>query len=223
LPTSRSFPGALRDAHVRPPHFSLPNQEWRRCKIVSIRNLRLPVHSLLPDQAGTLAIVPDDASKKSSASAPFGRIRKGMVFTAMQPSATRSFVAEFRRNDLESLAVGNSVVVYIASVRASAKVVSARAPDSPVHLSDHAEEAYGLENLEIEASELGQARVAGAVTAHTLLVTFSFNASKEFVTIGDQVLVMPGGGPGLFGGHERGEKGMAGLDGFVGQIMEVYS
>jgi hypothetical protein len=49
----------------------------------------------------------------------------------------------------------------------------------------------------------------------------SFVASKEFVLTGDKVLVMPGGGPGLFVGNERGEKGLAGLDGFVGEIVEV--
>jgi hypothetical protein len=32
---------------------------------------------------------------------------------------------------------------------------------------------------------------------------------------------MPGGGPGLLGGQERGQKGVAALDGFVGRIVEV--
>jgi hypothetical protein len=37
---------------------------------------------------------------------------------------------------------------------------------------------------------------------------------------GAKVLVMPGGGPGLSGGNERGEKGLGGLEGFVGHAVE---
>ena len=37
--------------------------------------------------------------------------------------------------------------------------------------------------------------------------------------VGAKVLVMPGGGPGLYGGNERGAKGMAGLEGFVGRVL----
>ena len=231
LPTSRSFPGALRDAHLAPTHFQLPNQEWRRFKVTSVRNLRLPVLSLLADQVGTVAIVPDDGKKKPGSAAAFTRIRKGMVLTTVQPRATRSFVAEFRREDLESLAVGNHVVVYIASVRASARVVSARAPDSPdasregLRRQSNGHDPFELDDIEPKRAENandGQnEKVAGTITAPNLLVTFSFDASKEFILVGDQVLVMPGGGPGLYGGHERGEKGIAGLEGFVGKIVEV--
>lgn len=224
LPTSRSFPGALRVAQPTSRHFHLPNQEWRRSKVVSIRNLRLPVHSLLPDQAGTLAVVPDHNRQRHETVEPFGRIRKGMVFTTIQPIAARSFVAEFVRDDLESLAVGNHVVVYTASVRASARVVSARAPDTPQQSptktfdSSESDELFGIDTLQVSGGESAVHRVAGSVTAPTLLVTFRFNASKECLVVGAQVLVMPGGGPGLYGGQERGEKGVAGLDGFVGTI-----
>ena len=225
LPTSRSFPGALRDLHSAPPHIQLPNREWRQVKVTSVRNLRLPVHSLLADQVGTVAIVPIDGRRQDSPATAFGRIRKGMVLRAVQPRATRTFEAEFNREDLESLAVGNHVVVYIASIRASARVVSARAPDSP---RSSRRESYGQDtfqfeelraSLDVEADGRNE-KVAGAITAPSLIVTFSFNASKEFVVVGEHVLVMPGGGPGLYGGHERGEKGVAGLEGFVGRIVE---
>ena len=232
LPASRSFPGALREPHLAPPYFQLPNQEWRRYKVTSVRNLRLPVHSLLADQIGTVAIVPDESKTKRNPTAGFARIRKGMVLTSVQPMATRSFVAEFRREDLESLAVGNHVVVYISSIRASARVVSARAPDSPVApREDVRTESNGHDPFELDDTELSEAgvgtdgqneKIAGAITAQNLLVTFSFDATKEFVVIGDQVLVMPGGGPGLYGGQERGEKGVAGLEGFVGNVTEIF-
>ena len=234
LPTSRSFPGALRNALLSPPRFQLPNQEWRRFKVTSVRNLRLPVHLLTADQVGTIAVIPYDARTKSAAITVFPRIRKGMVLTALQPLSARSFVAEFRREDLESLAVGNHVVAYTASVRASARVVSARVPDSPPLSRDanrqkcNNYDPFELDdNVQMKADQHqtagGNEKTAGTITASNLLVTFRFDASKEFIMAGDQILVMPGGGPGLYGGQERGEKGVAGLEGFVGRVTEMFS
>nr|POE48749.1 gtp-binding protein 2 [Quercus suber] len=231
LPASRSFPGAL--PHLAPRYFALPGQEWRRAEVTSVRNLRLPVHTLMPDQVGTIALIPKASPLETSPSpSPLSRIRKGMVLVSVQPIATRTFVAEFAREDLESLAVGNHVVVYTASVRASAKIISARAPDSPAEVAadttaDHstAHDPFHLEDFAEtidDGIEGPPDRVAGVVTAARLLVTFNFDVSKEFVVLGEQVLVMPGGGPGLYGGQERGEKGLAGLEGFVGKIMEVF-
>ena len=226
LPTSRSFPGALRDTHYTLPHFQIPGQEWKQVRVTSIRNLRLPVHTLHADQIGTIAIVPDGPKDGRLSIAVLARIRKGMVLAPIQPLATRTFVARFVREDLESLAVGNHVVVYTASVRASARVVSARAPDSPDTLCDVKErgtnghDPFDFDSIARNLDEEQEA-VAGTVTAANLLLTFRFDSSKEFVVIGDSVLVMPGGGPSLYGGHARGQKGVAGLDGFVGQITET--
>ena len=50
-------------------------------------------------------------------------------------------------------------------------------------------------------------------------VRFRFIASKEFVEMGMKVLVLPGGGPGLYGGNERGQKGLAGLESLVGKVV----
>nr|POE96948.1 gtp-binding protein 2 [Quercus suber] len=231
LPASRSFPGAL--PHLAPRYFSLPDQEWRRVKATSIRNLRLPVRTLMPDQVGTIALVPETSSLETSPPpSVLSGIRKGMVLVSVQRPAARTFIAEFAREDLESLAAGNHVVIYTASVRASVKVVSARAPDLPAeagtdetHVEPSAHDPFNLDALS-DTIEDGSAwhsdKVAGVVTASRLLVTFSFDSSKEFVVVGDQVLVMPGGGPGLYGGHERGEKGVAGLEGFVGRITEIF-
>jgi hypothetical protein len=52
-----------------------------------------------------------------------------------------------------------------------------------------------------------------------LLVTFQFIASREYVEFGSKVLVMPGGGFGVYGGFGRGQKGVAGLSGFVGTVV----
>jgi len=236
LPSSRSFPGALRDLHLNSSRFQLPGQEWKRVKVISIRNLRLPVASLQSDQVGTLAVVleeDDQLNMSASIATAFARIRKGMVLAAVQPTSARSFTAEFSREDLTSLAVGNHVVVYIASVRASAKIVSARVPDemySQETQPDSTAQAFAEEPFNFESESNGAATgdgmnerisIAGVVTAKSLLVTLRFDSSKEIALVGDRVLIMPGGGPGLLGGQERGQKGVAALDGFVGRIVEV--
>ena len=247
LPTSRSYPGASRDPHLGVTYSPQDRQEWRRVKVMSVRNLRLPVHSLHVDQVGTVAIVQDDnnptvaATKSSPGLSVLTRIRKGMILAdTIRPHASRTFTAQFKRDDLGSLAVGNHVVVYVSSVRASCKVVSARSPDfASVGRSG------GLSNSDIPAEEPftfnehddnnsdhdddddnifnydEHTPVAGVITALHLLVTFRFDAAPEFILVGDRILVMPGGGPGLYGGQERGEKGVAGLDGFVGEIVDV--
>ncbi|OQO01743.1 hypothetical protein B0A48_12780 [Cryoendolithus antarcticus] len=233
LPTSRSFPGALRDLHLGAHFYALPGQEWKQVKVSSIRNLRLPVASLLADQVGTIAIVANDQNQGAllPLSSVIARTRKGMVLATVQPTATKTFVAKFDREDLASLAVGNHVVVYIASVRASARIVSARAPDSPTTTHDDQDEEHFAFDRDTPAPQIAEGAldghhdkvpVAGAITATHLLVTFSFDTSKEFVLIGDQVLIMPGGGAVSHGGQERGQKGVAGLDGFVGRVVEVY-
>lgn len=231
VPTSRSFPGALRHGRLTSPLVHLPNQEWRRFKVASIRNLRLPVHSLQADEVGTVALIPENASQTQTMDASaFARIRKGMVLADVQPQATKTFIAQFKREDLESLAVGNHVVVYIASVRASARVISAQTPEEPeisqTDLFDNEEfEQQEQSHFSFDDTATGDetTKVAGSVTAYNLLVTLHFDNTKEYVMVGDDVLVMPGGGPGLYGGHERGEKGIAGLEGFVGRITETYA
>jgi hypothetical protein len=215
FPTSRSFPGALRTSHFAPPLLQSPNQEWRRVTVTSIRNLRLPVHSLQTDQVGTIAISLADATVAPSL---LSRVRKGMVLAAMQPLATRTFTATFPRHDLDHLAVGSHVVVYMSSVRASAKIVSTRAPDSP----DHHHHPSHHDPFTFDDDDLGHDPPAvDPPSPPRLMVTWSFVASKEFVMVGDRVLVTPSGGPPFYGGHDRGEKGLAGLGGFVGDVAEV--
>lgn len=226
LPTSRSFPGALGKSHFAPPLYQLPNQEWRRVKITSIRNLRLPVHSLHADQVSTIAISPAENTGKASR---LSRIRKGMVLAAIQPLASRTFTAKFTRQDLDHLAVGNHVVVYISSVRASARIVSARIPDSPDEQpgqhnneADGSHDPFGFDDFEDSMRASPQPKVADdAIVAPEILVTMSFDTSKEFVMTGDRVLVMPSGGAPLYSSSGRGEKGVAGLEGFVGVITDV--
>ncbi|KZM22675.1 uncharacterized protein EKO05_0009635 [Ascochyta rabiei] len=215
--TSRSYPGALhkrnissRDRHV----------EWRRVRITSLRNLRLSVRALYAGQLGTVAVEPVDTPILSPA---INRIRKGMVLADRQPLATRVMTVRFegaQASGAASLTIGNAVVVYVASVRASSKVISvATEPGESVEASkDEAddEDAFGF-GFDDEADEQPAHAPPSAVT-----ITFQFIASKEFIEQGAKVLVMPGGGPGLAGATERGAKGVAGLEGFVGHAVEQY-
>ena len=215
IPTSSSFPGALHKTTALAPAAA---QEWRKAQVVSLRNLRLPVRSIAAGQAATIGI----AARMSAASLP--RVRKGMVVGAAPLSAARAFTAEFARRDVEMLSIGAAVVVYVASIRASARVVAGAVADgggatpavSPAREPRDDEPAF-----DFGAEEAGEFDAASALLAPRLLVTFQFIASREYVEVGSRVLVMPGGGPGLYGGLERGEKGVAGLEGFVGEVTDT--
>ncbi|KAI9697867.1 MAG: hypothetical protein M1820_007654 [Bogoriella megaspora] len=229
MTTSRSFPGALhRDRSFR----MNTDQEWRRVRVASIRNLRLPVRSLLAGQVGTLGIVPVSAPISSAAMAI---IRRGMVLAKEAPRARHSFVAKFARRDIETLAVGSPVLVYIASVRASAKIVAARMPDED---EDHDtrdtdvrsrqvfrradDDGFGFGIPANPMPDLPDDNNTGDDFSSNLLVTFRFDHSREFIETGAQVLIMEAGG-GLYGGDKRGGKGAVGLDGFVGIVVEGSS
>ncbi|KAF9701385.1 hypothetical protein EKO04_000672 [Ascochyta lentis] len=215
--TSRSYPGALskrntpRDRHV----------EWRRVRITSLRNLRLSVRALYAGQLGTVAVEPVDTPILSPA---INRIRKGMVLADRQPLASRIMTVRFENaqaSGAASLTIGNAVVVYVASVRASSKVISvATSPDASVEAPDESADdddgAFGF-GFDDETANQPIHAPPSAVT-----ITFQFIASKEFIEPGAKVLVMPGGGPGLAGATERGAKGVAGLEGFVGHAVEQY-
>lgn len=113
---------------------SVAKGEWHCAHIVSLRNLRLPVHTLKAGQVGTVGIVFDIPEVEDS-NGPFERlppaaprIRKGMVMaipsqhmraTGLNLQAASGFTASFEDGDINSVTVGSLVVVYIASVRVS--------------------------------------------------------------------------------------------------------
>ncbi|EMD68743.1 hypothetical protein GGP41_008742 [Bipolaris sorokiniana] len=219
---SRSFPGALttksKNVSLRESH-----SEWRRVRITSLRNLRLPVRTLLAGQVGTMGIMPVDSPMVSTS---INRIRKGMVLVAREPKAHKIIRVRFedkQAQGVRDLGVGSAVIVYIASVRASSKVVSVAAEPPATQPSgvdrnadDDDEDGFGFGFDSETENQLDTAKSEPPC----VIVTFQFIASREFVEVGARVLVMPGGGPGLSGGNERGAKGMAGLEGFVGRVIE---
>ncbi|GAM89345.1 hypothetical protein ANO11243_073820 [Dothideomycetidae sp. 11243] len=204
-PTSRSFPGALKSLGstvlMGKPD---PAQQWQQIRVTSIRNLRQPVKTLRADQVGTIAF---SLNPMPNAAA---RVRKGMVLVRHAGVAAAYVTARFARNDLGALAVGSQAVVYIASVRASARVISACVPESAPPSPSAIRSGFLTDTHD----------GAGAVTHEYLLVTFAFEATREYVEVGAKVLVMPGGGPSVFSGA-MGEKGGASLEGFVGSVTDV--
>jgi GTPase len=222
IPTSNSFPGALHKANRLTLHRPGVSQEWRRVKVISLRNLKLPVQTLFADQVGTVGILPEP---HSSSTPSISRVRKGMVLAKSGLNAVRVFTAEFARHDVEMLSIGAGVVVYVASVRASAKVISGSVAES----ADSQEFSTSRDrDIQDDAFDFGFEDDSGVeggnnheMKTSRMLVTFQFLASREYVELGLPVLIIPGGGPGLYGGSERGEKGIAGLEGFVGKVVDT--
>ena len=223
---------------------SVTKGEWHNAHIVSIRNLRLPVHTLETGQAGTIGVVFDLPDQELS-NGPFERqapkpprIRKGMVMavpshhmvqTGHTMQAASGFTASFEDGDINSVTPGSLVVVYIASIRASARVLRlaphAASRDAIANDVEDVDDVFGLDGLEREEKEEQEQEqeteppVFGSDGVTD--VTLALITSRDWIELGSQVLVMPGGGHGLYYGSERGEKGVAGLEGFVGKVIEL--
>lgn len=211
--------------------------DWRPVRIVSIRNLRLSVHTLHADQVGTIGVVPigDEATGGLPTS-----IRKGMVLTEGSLSATHTFTARFDADEATSIVVGSVVVVYCRSVRAGARVVAiALDGDDEPHGRQTTGHKGGASDGE---STFGSFEDNGGflfddepqqpqeVNGHTggmhaqqrhILVTLQFVACKEYIEEGAQVLVMPSGG--AVGSKDTGLRGLiGGLEGLVGSVVQTY-
>ncbi|CZR50552.1 related to GTP-binding protein [Phialocephala subalpina] len=213
--------------------------EWFNARIVSLRNLRLPVHALEAGQVGTIGLVVDIPEQELS-NGPFERpapttprIRKGLIMaipsrhmleTGHTLQAASGFTASFEDGDINSVTTGSLVVVYIASIRATARVLKLvphinNDLSTAADLEELEDDVFGFsDNLEKEDQE-SEPLVFGSDGITD--VTFELITNREWIELGSQVLVMPGGGHGLYYGSERGEKGIAGLEGFVGKVVEV--
>ena len=102
------------------------------------------------------------------------------------------------------------VIVYIASIRATAKIVEVKAlGTTPV-----TEELFRFDDSSSTTS-------SQSADNQQTEITFEFVASREWIEKGTQVLVTPGGGPSLTNQPEQKEPGSAGLDGYVGLITQA--
>ncbi|KAL8681960.1 MAG: hypothetical protein Q9186_001968 [Xanthomendoza sp. 1 TL-2023] len=217
-PLSGDFPSATRlsdeSAQAAP--------MWRRVRICSIRNLRLPVNSLSSDQVGTISLglpVTTVASINPAPLASQDRIRKGMVllnlpdestFNSMQ--AYNGFVALLKATESFALYPGASVIAYIASIRAPARIIDSRILPTD---ATSAAAAGGAESLvQCNNDETGRASDFARVTCE-------FLSSQEWFQIDSQVLLMPASGFDISNaGSDRGERLSVGLEGLVGRIVQ---
>lgn len=251
------------DSHFQP--------TWQRVRVVSVRNLRLPVRKLLPDQVGTIGIelcppfnAESHAQPTPSQSGPthghqerFGRLRKGMVLARFDkirphkmPPMHSGFTATFAIADFAPLAntmgIGSHAIVYVASVRAAARIVSIErdvpattidenspddegAPHSPSHHGGF----FGFDDDEVDSNRQSAKISSSVETAEPSIIrmSLSFIASLEWLELGAQVLIVPTATPatgtGSASGSVSGSAGggstslVSGFDGIVGEIVDA--
>ena len=117
------------------------SQVWRRARICSIRNLRLPVHILSSDQAGTIGLC-RPATSTNPGPVPLAthdRIRKGMVLMSLPSGsgaislpAYNGFIASFEASKSSKYHPGMFVIAYMASIRAPAQILHSRTVQTDV-------------------------------------------------------------------------------------------
>lgn len=200
--------------------------EWYNAHIATIRNLRLPVRLLEPGQTGTIGIVFDMPNEDLSDSIferpprPQPKIRKGMVLampskhmveTGLSLQAASGVTGVFEDASTESLIVGSIVKVYIASVRASARILRVSPtwiyPDGNGtvgrEVDDDEDGIFAISDEREETARQGGARMVYEVQLELL-------SQREWVEMGSQLVILEGG-----------SRHKSGLEGFVGKVMEI--
>ena len=177
--------------------------EWHNATIASIRNLRLPVHTLEAGQVGSIGILLGNPENMP-------RIRKGMVIavpsqhmlkTGVSLQAASGLTALFAGPNSISLAVGNVVSIYVASVRTAAKVVRVAEVRWNTEASPDTDDVFRLD----EQTEGWESTENGMQTG--IEVSLDLLNSREWIELGSQILVLDGS--------------RAGLDALVGKVVEI--
>jgi len=199
--------------------------QWHNAQIVSIRNLRLPVLSLEAGQVGTIGLILDvtrdnnseDLFDRSLQEAP--QMRKGMVLavptkhmddTGLSLQAASGLTATFDDPDASTLTVGSLVNLYIASVRAAARVrrvTRSQAHEDPSKTAtEDIDDIFSL-NEQLDVPEPADADPSvGSVEVSLELLT-----NREWVELGSRIIVLEGA-----------SKDRSGLEGFVGRVIEIF-
>lgn len=222
---------------------------WRKVRVESLRNLRLPVRKLLAGQVGTVGISwgrrEDEVSEACMSTTTPSRLRKRMVAINFPligrsdeqippsppspPPSYRSFCASFDESNAISLGRGSIVIVYIASVRSASKIVSISSPGGYDDVEDGSDSdddggvavSGFLQENEEEEEEEDESHERHSPQE----VKIRFLTSREWIEIGTRVLVMPGGGGGSGGSGDspRGNtSGSADMQAFVGTVTKVF-
>ena len=202
----------------------ITSPEWCKVRVVSLRNLRLPVQTSFEGQAITIGITIDLSS------APSFQPRKGMVLLRPMdeetsgirslPISCNALQILFDMDAYSVMEPGARFFVYVASIRVQVKVVTVGLVDvaagetlSDGHTNDGDEDVFQLDSADGQSTvvdKLGQ--VSGEVDTKKIEVVFQLLNSREYMEIGAKVLVMP----------EQANAQSVGIDGFAGFVSAVY-
>ena len=219
-PSSSEFTRITGDSNVS----TMDLQTWQEVRVTGLRNLRLPVRRLSAGQVGTVAITfQEDLSPQSNGSSSIASppLRRGMVMISAPrnpfatPPAYSRFTAVFPQPSLPAWPAV-LVVVYIASIRASAKIVEVKALAGTPTTED-------IFDFDDNSDNHSSTATSNNLDNQQTEITFEFVTSQEWIEIGTQVLVTPGGGPSLTNQPEQRDPGSAGLDGYVGVITQAVT
>ncbi|KAJ6786867.1 hypothetical protein PWT90_00008 [Aphanocladium album] len=190
--------------------------EWLKAEVVSIRNLRLPVRTLEAGQAGSIGLVLDLG--KESSPREMSRIRRGMVLavpskhmldTGLSLQAASGFTAIFEEFVAASLAVGTLVNVYVASIRAAARISRIHHPgygDGDQEPGNTTTDELGVFSLN-EDMEMEAQRPVAKTSAE---VTLELLHTREWIEMGSRAIILEGG-----------TQDRSGLEGHVGKVVEI--
>ena len=244
---SKSFPGLSKSlpkdlvAYARshqipatndhPSQGHQPQPVWQPVRVVSLRHLRLPVHTLLEGQAGTVGIVPSQPLYLNAEPC----LRRGMILASPSPAAgdlppayTR-ITALFANPNLY-VNPSSSVIIYTASIRAPARIVEVSVPEHQATADHDAAEIFAFNELG-EPSDVDTGAAAAATPLlKEIEIVFQFTNSREWVEMGTKLLVTPAGGismvsppsdetTGEGNRNGAGQAPAARLEGFVGKIV----
>ena len=185
--------------------------EWHKAYVVSVRNLRLPVRTLEAGQAGSVGLVLNSSDKRNTA-----HIRRGMVLAIPQEhmansgvslQAASGFTASFNELNSDTLVVGSFVNVYVASVRATARVLGITYchPDD-VGRRDDLDEIFSLN----EDTDDDRGHNQTGNSSKRAEVFLELLHTREWIELGSKVILMEGG-----------SQDRSGLEGYVGNIVEI--
>jgi GTPase len=181
-------------------------------KVVSLRNLRLPMSQLNSGDTGTIGV---EACKTEGEDLSIQRARKGMILAHYSGNlkAYRSFAATFPAKDFlvasPPLLLGGHALAYVNSVRAAVKIVALALVENE-SVDQSSPEVFAFDGDLQETDELAGREVR---------ITSKFVTSVEYMETGDQVLLVPTlSAAGPVTGSVVGSNG---LTGFVGSVCEL--
>ncbi|CEL05471.1 hypothetical protein ASPCAL06589 [Aspergillus calidoustus] len=227
------------------PHGSYPGRSsasahahWQHVRVVSVRNIRLPVQKLTQDQVGTIGIEPL-STNFGDQNPRLGKIRKGAVLlspsivSSRPPSCFAGFVASFPACEFSSalsppVLLGGNAIVYVANVRTTVKLTCMAlagdeiisSPPSPTEPEFFSFDADSESREAVQKPEVNTVVSSSDGTIQdTIDITFSFVTSVEWIEIGSKVLLMPSASSAL--ASTEGSSPSSGLEGFAGRVREI--